>query len=65
MPFMVERLDVYQKAVDFADEVALLTESFPRDYDEDVDSFLYSTTSSRKPFLEKTLCYVNHGQPGP
>ena len=32
MPFMFERLDVYQKAVDFADEVALLTESFPRGY---------------------------------
>ena len=32
MPFMFEKLDVYQKAVDFADEVASVTESFPRGY---------------------------------
>ena len=32
MAFMFENLDVYQKAVDFADEVATLTESFPRGY---------------------------------
>ncbi|MFO8007929.1 MAG: four helix bundle protein [Candidatus Brocadiia bacterium] len=32
MTFMFENLDVYQKAVDFADEVAALTESFPRGY---------------------------------
>ena len=32
MPFMFEKLEVYQKAVDFADEVAALTESFPRGY---------------------------------
>jgi four helix bundle protein len=32
MPFMFEKLDVYQKAVDFADEVACLTEGFPRGY---------------------------------
>jgi four helix bundle protein len=32
MPFMFEKLEVYQKAVDFADEVASLTESFPRGY---------------------------------
>jgi len=29
---MFEKLEVYQKAVDFADEVASLTESFPRGY---------------------------------
>ena len=29
MPFMFEKLEVYQKAVDFADEVASLTEGFP------------------------------------
>ena len=32
MPFMFEKLDVYQKSVDFADEVAALTEAFPRGY---------------------------------
>jgi four helix bundle protein len=29
---MFEKLEVYQKAVDFADEAATLTESFPRGY---------------------------------
>ena len=29
---MFEKLEVYQKAVDFADEVAALTEGFPRGY---------------------------------
>jgi hypothetical protein len=32
MPFMFEKLEVYQEAVDFADEVAALTEGFPRGY---------------------------------
>jgi len=32
MAFMFEKLQVYQKAVDFADQVAALTESFPRGY---------------------------------
>jgi four helix bundle protein len=32
MAFMFEKLEVYQKAVDFADEVAALTEGFPRGY---------------------------------
>lgn len=32
MPFMFEKLDVYQKAVDFADQTAALTESFPGGY---------------------------------
>jgi four helix bundle protein len=32
MPFMFEKLEVYQKAVDLADEVASLTEGFPRGY---------------------------------
>lgn len=32
MPFMFEKLEVYQKAVDFADEVAALSEGFPRAY---------------------------------
>jgi four helix bundle protein len=32
MPFMFEKLEVYQKAVDFADEIAALTEHFPRGY---------------------------------
>jgi four helix bundle protein len=32
MPFMFEKLEVYQKAVDFADEIAALTEGFPRGY---------------------------------
>lgn len=32
MPFMFENLQVYQKAVDLADQVAGLTEKFPRGY---------------------------------
>lgn len=32
MAFMFENLHVYQKAVDFADQVAELTERFPRGY---------------------------------
>ena len=32
MAFMFEKLEVYQKAVDFADVVAATTESFPRGY---------------------------------
>jgi four helix bundle protein len=32
MPFAVENLKVYQKAVDFADEVLATTEQFPRGY---------------------------------
>lgn len=30
MPFMFEKLDVYQKAVDFAEQVSALTETFPK-----------------------------------
>ena len=30
MAFMFEKLEVYQKALDFADEIAALTEHFPR-----------------------------------
>ena len=32
MGFMFENLQVYQKAVDFADRVFALTENFPRGY---------------------------------
>jgi four helix bundle protein len=32
MAFMFENLDVYQKGVDFADQIAALTEKFPRGY---------------------------------
>lgn len=32
MPFMFEKLEVYQKAVDMADEIASMTERFPRGY---------------------------------
>jgi four helix bundle protein len=32
MAFMFEKLHVYQKAVDFADAVAAITENFPRGY---------------------------------
>ena len=32
MAFMFEKLQVYQKAVDLADQVAALTEGFPRGY---------------------------------
>jgi four helix bundle protein len=37
MPFMFEKLEVYQKAVDLADEMAALTEGFPRGYGFVVD----------------------------
>lgn len=37
MAFMFERLEVYQKAVDFADDIAGLTEGFPRGYGFMVD----------------------------
>ena len=30
MALMFEKLEVYQKVVDFADQVAALTEAFPR-----------------------------------
>jgi four helix bundle protein len=32
MAFMFENLQVYQKAIDFADRIATRTESFPRGY---------------------------------
>ena len=32
MAFMFENLEVYQKAVDFSDQIAELTEGFPRGY---------------------------------
>ena len=32
MPFMFEKLEVCQKPVDFADEIATLTDGFPRGY---------------------------------
>lgn len=32
MPFMFEKLHLYQNAVDFADQAATLSESFPRGY---------------------------------
>lgn len=32
MAFMFENLQVYQKAVDFIDQIAVLTESFPRGF---------------------------------
>ena len=32
MPFAVENLNVYQKAVDFADHILATTEQFPRGY---------------------------------
>ena len=32
MPFMFEKLEVYRRPVDFADEVAALTEGLPRGY---------------------------------
>lgn len=37
MAFMFEKLEVYQKTVDFADEIATLTEGFPRGYGYLVD----------------------------
>jgi len=32
MAFMFEKLEVYQKAVDFVDQITTLTEGFPRGY---------------------------------
>ena len=37
MSFMFEKLEVYQKSVDLADEVTRLTEAFPRGYGYLVD----------------------------
>jgi four helix bundle protein len=37
MAFMFEKLEVYQKAVDFADEIAAMAEGFPRGYGYLVD----------------------------
>ena len=37
MSFMFEKLDVYQKAVDFAADIAALVNSFPRGYGYLVD----------------------------
>lgn len=37
MAFMFEKLEVYQKVVDLADEIAALTEAFPRGYGVLVD----------------------------
>ena len=32
MPFMFEKLEVYQKAIDFTDRIIQITEQFPRGY---------------------------------
>ena len=32
MPFMFEKLEVYQKALDFADQITALTQAFPKGY---------------------------------
>jgi len=32
MPFLLEKLDVYQKSVDFTEEIINLTDEFPRGY---------------------------------
>ncbi len=32
MAFMFENLEVYQKAIDFAEQITNLTEQFPRGY---------------------------------
>lgn len=45
MTFMFERLEVYQKAVDFADEIAVLTEGFPRGYGFLVDQLNRASVS--------------------
>jgi len=45
MAFMFERLDVYNKAVDFADSVAVPTERFPRGYWFLVDQLNRAATS--------------------
>jgi len=47
MPFAFEKLIVYQKAVDFADEVAALTESFPRGYGFLVDQLNRAAQANR------------------
>jgi len=45
MAFMFEKLEVYQKSVDFADEVAALTEGFPRGYGFLVDQLTRAALS--------------------
>ncbi len=39
MPFMFEKLHVYHKAVDFADQISALTENFPGRYGFLTDQF--------------------------
>jgi four helix bundle protein len=39
MAFMFEKLEVYRKAVDLADEIAAMTEDFPREYFFPADQF--------------------------
>ncbi len=48
MPFIFEKLEVYQKAVDFTDEVAALTEGFPRGYGFLVDQLNFGISARFK-----------------
>ena len=43
MAFMFEKLEVYQKAVDFTDQIVGLTEGFPRGYGFLVDQLNRAT----------------------
>jgi four helix bundle protein len=54
MPFMFEMLEVYQKAVDFADEIAALTEGFPRGY-----GFLVDQLNRAAPSIATNLAEGN------
>ena len=45
MAFAFEKLIVYQKAVDFADKMASLTEKFPQGYRHRVDQFNRASVS--------------------
>jgi hypothetical protein len=57
---MFEKLEVYQKAVDFADEIAALTEGFPRGYGFLVDQLNRAALS-----IATNLAEVNSGLPNP
>jgi len=53
--FMFEKLQVYQKAVDLADEIASLTEGFPRGYGFLVDQLNRAALSIATNLAEATV----------
>ena len=58
MAFMFENLEVYQKAVDLADEVSSLTERFPRGYYFLVDQLNRAALSVGANLAEGNGCFT-------